>query len=111
MNEAYTLEEEHYVGETTTIEYKIHGFEQNHINTISGKLDYNHEMLLLDSIFVMVDGKVVGRLENDKFLYLLDTYHSNNLLLRFQFHNLKSGSSTINFQELKDMMNGVLLDL
>lgn len=95
-----------YPEDKVIIELKVDGFINNYINTISGQIKYNNEILELENIYIQVEGKTIGNFKENQFIYILDNYQSNNYLLIIVFKSLKSGTTTISLEELKILMNG-----
>jgi len=98
-----------YVNDTVLVQYKVDGLVENYINTIYGNLEYNRELLELGDIYLLVEGKVIGRVEKEKFIYLFPETKTKEVVLLFVFKSLNEGSGQISFKELKVCMNGVCL--
>ena len=99
------------VVENIEIQYSIQGLNKNYINGISGFIQYNHDVLELENVFLLVDGKIIGGFQENYFMYLLEPFTSTSPLLLFQFKPLKSGTTTITLDKIKASMNGMLLEL
>lgn len=107
----FTNYEKVFVEDTILVGYKIEGLEENYINTISGTIQYNQEILVLVNVYVFIDGKVIGDFLGNQFIYVLNSYQGNEVFLFFEFRGLKSGSSNISLENLKVLMNGSLLQV
>ena len=98
---------EKYVEDEVRVELKLDGFSNNYINTISGNVDYDLDILELENIYVLLNDRVVGDFRNNKFIYVLDEYKDgNNTLLVMVFRGLKKGVSNISLKNLNLLMNG-----
>lgn len=106
-----THDQDVFVGDEVSIQYAIHGFNQNYMNAISGKIIYNPDVLKLVDIYVLVDGEVRGKVFNNQFIYLFDHYVGEEAFLVLLFHTLKEGTTSVSIQEIKAVMNGTLLEL
>ena len=87
-----------YRGEEFTVQYAIDGFQNNTLNGISGKINYNKEVLELvgvDSIGIY--GKTYGE---DKFAYLLDDYNSGETILTLRFKAIAVGEANISIDNI-----------
>lgn len=99
-----------FVDEEVIVELKIDGFIDNYINTISGYLKYDKEILKLENIYVLVDGKVLGTSKDNKFIYVLDNYNKNDTLLVLMFKGLNCGTTKVSIEQLNLIMNGTNLN-
>lgn len=103
--------EEFYVDSNITVELSLEGLINNYINTISGNIEYNTEVLELENIYITVDNKVIGKFMNNKFIYVLDNYHETKPLLLIIFKSIKEGTTSISITDLKLAMNGTLINI
>lgn len=100
-----------YVGDKVVVSYAISGFSKNYMNVIAALMDYDHSLLRLENIYVLVDGEVRGKWTDNQFIYLFDEYQSNEVFLILLFQTLQSGSAKVSFRGIKAAMNGGVLDL
>ena len=100
-----------YKEEKVVVQYKIDGMSINYFNTISGMIHYNQEVLLLEDIYVLVDGKVIGGYLDNQFIYVVDNYQSNNYFLVMVFKSVGIGVTNVSLEYVKVAMNGYLLEV
>lgn len=110
INLENTTNEEKYINDKVIIELSINNFNNNYINTISGNIEYNNEILELENIYLTVDNKVIGKTINNKFIYVLDNYHDSKPLLLIIFKSIKNGTTSISINDLEISMNGKLIN-
>lgn len=103
--------DEFYVSSNIAVELSLDGFINNYINTISGNIEYNNEVLLLENIYITVDDKVIGKYIDNKFIYVLDNYYDTKPLLLIIFKSIKEGTTDISISNLRVAMNGTLLNV
>lgn len=111
INLETTTSDEFYVSSNIAVELSLDGFINNYINTISGNIEYNNEVLLIENIYITVDDKVIGKYIDNKFIYVLDNYHDTKPLLLIIFKSIKEGTTDISISDLKVAMNGTLLNI
>ena len=111
VNLETTSKEEFYIDSNIIVELSLEGLINNYINTISGNIDYNNEILELENIYITVDNKVIGKYIDNKFIYVLDNYHDNKPLLLIIFKSIKEGTTSVSITDLKISMNGTLLNI
>ena len=95
-------------GEELTVKYYINGFEYDSLTGIQGKINYNQELLKL--INIEIDSLYGNYNENGKFVYLLDSYQSNDILMTLTFKAISAGEATISIDEIM-ASTGILADL
>lgn len=110
INLENTTNEEKYIEDKIVLELSINNFNNNYINTISGKIEYNNEILELENIYITVDNKVIGKFIDNKFIYVLDTYQDTKPLLLIIFKSIKNGTTSISINDLEISMNGKLIN-
>ena len=93
------------------VEVKIDGFVSNYLNTISGKINYNNEILELENVYVLIDNKVLGKSLDNKFIYVLDNYQDNNTFMVIVFKAIGYGVTDVSLEQLKLVMNGTPLSI
>lgn len=103
--------DEFYVGSSIVLELSMDGLNDNYVNTISGNIEYNIEILELENIYITVDNRVVGKYVNNKFIYVLDNFYGSKPLILIIFKSIKEGSSSISITDLKVSMNGTLINI
>lgn len=111
VNLETTNKAEFYVDSNIIVELSLEGFINNYINTISGNIEYNTEILKLENIYLTIDNKVIGKYMNNRFIYVLDNYQDNKSLLLMIFKSIKEGNSSVSINDLKLSMNGTLLNI
>ena len=92
------------VNQEIDINYNIDGFDKNYINGISGEIDYDKNLLELDSI--NIESKYGDINNKGKFIYLLDDYNKNTSLFKLKFRTIKEGSAYIFLHNLKLSSSG-----
>lgn len=98
-----------YVGEEVIIKYIIRGFDKDFINGISGVIDYDKSMLELTD--VLIDSKY-GYINNDgKFLYVMDDYDNEEVLITFKFKAINVGDTRVSINNIMASMNGIEVNL
>ena len=95
-------------GEELTVKYYINGFEYDSLTGIQGKINYNQELLELTN--VEIDSLYGNINEDGKFVYLLDNYQSNDILMTLTFKAISAGEATISIDEIM-ASTGILADL
>ena len=109
INLENTEQIEKFVEDEIIVELEIDGLVNNYINTISGQIIYNKEILMLENIYILVVGKVIGNNKNDKFIYVLDNYKENGTLLIMIFKGIGYGTTKVSIEQLNLIMNGTML--
>lgn len=111
VNLEYDENTDIYVDDNFKVELKINGFINNYMNIISGTLRYDNNILKLEKIYFISDDKVVmGDIKNNKFIYLLNNYCNNDILLVMEFKTINEGATNIYLDDLKLLMNGFILN-
>ncbi len=96
--------EEVYVGDVLEVTYKIKGYVASKFKGISGILNYDKNLLELDSIFVSSD---YGRLnDKGKFLYVVSE-DSDEVVITIRFNVLSAGNTTISITDTLSSIDGV----
>ena len=87
-----------FLSEEIIVKYYIEGFTEDTLKGIEGKLKYDKNILELINIEInSIDG---GINELGHFIYLLDDYKENGLLITFTFKPLSIGSTTIALEDI-----------
>lgn len=87
-----------FVNEELVLNYYIEGFNQEVLKGIEGKLNYDKNILeLIDIEINSIDGCFN---EENKFLYLLDDFKENGLLMTFKFKALSVGTTEITIDNI-----------
>ena len=87
-----------YMGEEVEVKYSITGFNEDKLNGIEGKINYNKEILEL--VDVSVDNLYGSYNDEGRFAYLLDNYHSEDVLLTIRFKGIGIGESNVSIEEI-----------
>ena len=99
-----------YVDDTVEVIYKITGMDAGIFKGVYGTLNYDKELLELDSVFVSC---MYGYLNEDgTFLYVFDD-SSEEVLITFSFRvtSRGEGSTDITLDDLKAAVDGVSVEL
>ena len=92
-------DEEVFVDDVLEVKYYINGFNNDVLNGIMGKMNYDKDFLELVSINI---DSVYGNYDNEgNFIYLLDKYNKNGLFISFKFKTLKLGKTNVFLSEIK----------
>lgn len=87
-----------FLDEEVIVKYYIEGFTEDTLKGIEGKIKYDKNILELTNIEInSIDG---GINELGHFIYLLDDYKENGLLLTITFKSLAIGSTTITLEDI-----------
>ncbi len=98
-----------YNGDELEVKYHITGFEYDILNGIEGKINYNKEILELESVDIE---NIYGNInEEGKFAYLLENYNSEDILMTIKFKAIKAGKSNISIDEIIGSVNGTKANL
>ena len=98
-----------YVGDEIDVVYNISGFSKDSINGIEGILNYDHS--LLELVSVSIDSEYGNINSDNKFIYILDNYSGEDILLTLKFRALKEGDSAISINDIKASMNGLAVNI
>lgn len=87
-----------FLSEEIIVKYYIEGFNEDTLKGIEGKLKYDKNILELTNIEInSIDG---GINELGHFVYLLEDYNTDGLLITFTFKPLSIGSTTITLEDI-----------
>lgn len=87
-----------FLSEEVIVKYYIEGFNEDTLKGIEGKLKYDKNILELINIEInSIDG---GINELGHFIYLLEDYNTDGLLITFTFKPLSIGSTTITLEDI-----------
>ena len=98
-----------YVGDEIDVVYNISGFSKDSINGIEGIPNYDHS--LLELVSVSIDSEYGNINSDNKFIYILDNYSGEDILLTLKFRALKEGDSAISINDIKASMNGLAVNI
>lgn len=87
-----------FLSEEVIVKYYIEGLTEETLKGIEGKLKYDKNILEL--INIEINSIAGGINEQGHFIYLLDDYKENGLLLTFTFQPLSVGSTTITLEDI-----------
>lgn len=88
-----------FLDEELTINYYINGFNEDVLKGIEGNLKYDKDILELTSIEI---NSTIGNInDNGHFIYLLNNFNENGLLMTLKFKPLSVGTTTINIDNIK----------
>lgn len=106
-----TEDKDIYIEDSFKVQLKINGFINNYFNVISGILRYDNNILKLESFYIVNNDKVImGDIKDNRFIYLLDNYSDNDVLLIMTFKVVGGGEANIYIDDLKLLMNGFMLN-
>lgn len=106
-----TEDKDIYIEDSFKVQLKINGFINNYFNVISGILRYDNNILKLESFYIVNNDKVImGDIKDNRFIYLLDNYSDNDVLLIMTFKVVGGGDANIYIDDLKLLMNGFMLN-
>ena len=98
-----------YVNDEILVTYTIHDFNNNVLNGIEGKFDYNHSLLEFLSIEV---NKKSGLINTDnKFAYLFDDYAGGQALITLRFKAIAKGTAFVTLENIIASDTGTKLNL
>lgn len=87
-----------FLDQEIVLNYYIEGFNEETLKGIEGNINYDKNILELNSIEInSIDG---GINENGHFIYLLDDYKEDGLLMTIKFTPLSVGSTSITLDNL-----------
>lgn len=88
----------YFLDEEVSFNYYIEGFDQEVLKGIEGNITYDKNILELTSI--EINSIAGGYNEDGHFIYLLDDYNEDGLLITFKFKPLSVGSTTIVLEDV-----------
>ncbi len=98
LTNALQNKEEISLGEEIQVKYHMNGFEFDQLTGIEGKLTYDKNLLELTNIEI---NKIYGGInEEGKFIYLLDNYSSNGILMTITFKAIAPGESQVSIDNI-----------
>ena len=96
--------DEVYVGDSLEVTYKIKGYDVSKFKGISGVLNYDKNLLELDSIFVDSD---YGKLnDKGKFLYVISE-EVDEIVITISFNVIAKGNTTVSITDVLSSIDGV----
>lgn len=98
LTNALQNKDELSIGDEVQVKYSINGLEFDKLTGIEGNLIYDKELLELTNITI---NSTYGDInEEGKFIYLLDNYNSNNILMTITFKALAAGESKVSIDNI-----------
>lgn len=98
-----------YVGDEVEVKYTISGFDKDSINGISGMLNYDKS--LLELIDVTIDNQYGYINDNGNFLYILDNYNSDDVLLTLKFKAISVGEANVSINDVIAATSGIQVNM
>ena len=98
-----------YVGDEVEVKYTISGFDKDSINGISGMLNYDKS--LLELIDVTIDNQYGYINDNGNFLYILDNYNSDDVLLTLKFKAISAGEANVSINDVIAATSGIQVNM
>lgn len=87
-----------YLDEEITLSYYIEGFDKDILKGIEGNLYYDKTILQLTGI--EINNILGGYNDSGHFIYLLDDYNKDGLLITFKFKPIKTGATNIKIENI-----------
>lgn len=94
-----------YIGDVIEVKFNVSNFNNNFINGISGKLNYDRDYLVFDSI--SIDSKYGDITSDGKFNYVFDNVSDDSNIITIKFKVIRSGNTTVSFDDIIFASDGV----
>lgn len=103
--------EEVYVEEEIEVNYFVEGFEIDSLVGIQGKINYDNQLLELTKIQVNGIEQDIEELTNNSFIYLLENYSQDGVLITLTFKALATGTPIISIEDIVASIGGTAAKL